>query len=224
MSAFLKSRSAVANVIFAAAVVILIVVAAVGFGLYGMAAASSKVLTSTNTVTVTSPVMTETVMTGESTMMTVGGENNMSSSSSGNNGAFVMMFTPKSGTMISQALFLSAPTGTMGEYALSIHAEGLEPNGTYLVEATPIQGGMVAGPISAHSTTMNTTRASEFQANGNGTGNYWIVLDANPLATFESVQLVFLPGMSMKNASVVASLSFASMTSESTAMVTTSSG
>lgn len=219
MSAFLKSRSAVANVIFAAAVVILIVLVAIGFGLYGMAAAGSKILTSTNTVTVTSPIMTET------TMMTAGGENNMSSSSSSNNGAtFVMMFTPKSGTMISQALFLSAPTGTMGEYALSIHAEGLEPNGTYLVEATPIQGGMVAGPISAHSTTMNTTQASEFQANGNGTGNYWIVLDANPLATFESVQLAFLPGMSMENASVVASLSFASMTSESTAMATTSSG
>ncbi|HZW57658.1 MAG TPA: hypothetical protein VFF30_15325 [Nitrososphaerales archaeon] len=218
MKSFLRNRSAIANGIFGAAVVILIVVAAVGFGLYGTAV--SKTLTSTSTVMVTATNVSTEMMTTEmmetSTVMMTGRSNStemMNGSSSG--GAY--MFTPKSGAMISSAWLLVVPTDMMNEYAVSIHAEGLEPNGTFIVEATPASGTMMEPtPISSHSMNMNTTSASEFQADRNGTANYWIVLDTNPLTTFESVQLVFLPGMSMQNATEVASFMFASsMTTES---------
>jgi hypothetical protein len=55
---------------------------------------------------------------------------------------------------------------------------------------------------------MNSTSASEFMANRNGTGTFWIVLDSNPASAFENVQLLFLPGMSMQNSSTVATVSF----------------
>ena len=58
---------------------------------------------------------------------------------------------------------------------------------------------------------MNTTSASEFQADKNGTGNYFILLDSNPMTTFENVELLFLPGMVMQNATLVATLSMSSM-------------
>src|SRR5579871_6661134 len=146
-----KSRSAVSNGIFGAAVVVLIVVAAIGYGLYGTAAGKPAV---TSTFTVTS-VSTEVLTTSEM---------GMTATTSGNaSSGCACMFTPKSGAMIGSAWFVVGQTEKPNQYAVSIHAEGLEPNGTYIVEVTQMSGGM-ADPISSESMTMNTTAASEFHA------------------------------------------------------------
>src|SRR5260370_11818981 len=67
MSNLQRSKLGVRNGIFGAAVVVLIIVAAVGFGLYGTA--NSKTITSLNTVTVTTTNVSTAIMTSE-TMMT----------------------------------------------------------------------------------------------------------------------------------------------------------
>ena len=71
--------------------------------------------------------------------------------------------------------------------------------------------GSMTVPISSQSMHTNTTSASEFQADKNGTGNFFILLDSNPMTTFENVELLFLPGMVMQNATVVATLNMSSM-------------
>ncbi len=198
-----KARSAVSNTIFSVVVVILIVAAAAGFGLYGTNA--SKTVTTQNTVTVTAS--TEVMMTTDVTMI--------NHTSSGMPANYAYQFNPASGAMVSSAWLLDVPVG-MHEYAVSIHAEGLEPNGTYIVEGNLASGSMSAVPISSQSMNMNTTSASEFQADQNGTANYWIVLDGCPSTIFESVQLLFLPGMQMSNATTVATIHFAMMTNMTT--------
>jgi len=207
MSSFFKDRRGVSTPIFGAVVAVLVIVAAVGFGLYG--STSSKTVTSTNTVTSTSvstEMLATTEMMSSSESMTVSSMSGMSQA---------LSFTPKSGAMLSDAWLLAEPTGMMHEYAVSIHAEGLESNGTYLVEGALTTGTMAMVPISNQSMNMNSTSASEFQADKNGTGNYFIVLDNSPAITFESVQLFFLPGMSMQNETLVASVSFSLMMSNS---------
>jgi len=215
MGSFFKSKLAVSNGIFGAAVAILVIVAAVGFGLYGTS--SSKTVTSLNTIIVTATSVSTQVMT-ESSMMANHSETAMMGNSSGN----AYMLSAKSGAMISSGWLLAAPTGMMHEYAVSIHATGLEPNGTYLLEGALMVGAMATVPISSQAMGMNTTSASEFQADKNGTGNYWIVLNNNPATTFERVQLFFLPGMSMQNATLIATASFTSMMNTTETMMTTS--
>jgi hypothetical protein len=219
------NSSAISNLIFATAIVVLVVVAGVGFGLYEVTLNGS--VTSQHTVTVTAlstQVMTttensmmvassdETVMSSSSTMM---GENSSSS------GAF--MFSPASGAMISDAWLITSQAG-MDEFVVAIHAEGLESNGTYIVEGTLATGSMNVVPISSLSMSMNTTSGSEFQADRNGAGTYWIVLDSYPIVAFENVKILYLPGMSMSNATEIASLSFASenMMVTTTSMMATS--
>ena len=60
---------------------------------------------------------------------------------------------------------------------------------------------------------MNTTAASEFTADSHGNGLFWIVLNSNPISTFEAVQLYYLPGTMMQNATLVASVMFTMMSS-----------
>jgi len=159
-------------------------------------------------------VTTEMMENHSTTGMT--GENTSSS-------ACACMFTPESGAMITNAWLLLVPTGMMHEFAVSIHAEGLEANGTYIVEGTLTSGSMNTVPISTQSMSMNSTSASEFQSDKNGTGNYWLLLDANPATTFENIQLFFLPGMSMQNATLVASVNLTSMMMNTTETMMTSS-
>ncbi|MGI0091401.1 MAG: hypothetical protein ACREBS_06800 [Nitrososphaerales archaeon] len=121
--------------------------------------------------------------------------------------------------MISSAWLLTAPEG-MGEYVVSIHAEGLESNGDYIVEGTLNSGSMHVVPISSESMNMNATSASEFQADRNGTATYWITINTSPITTFESIELVYLPGMSMQNATVVATVNFSGMMQNSSETVT----
>ena len=114
-----RSNAAISNGIFGAAVVVLIVVAAIGYGLYGTAA-SKPAVTSTLTVTTTN-VSTE-VMTSESAMMNHTSTTEMPGNSSSSGCACT--FTPKSGAMISSAWFVSAQTEMANQFAVSIHAEG----------------------------------------------------------------------------------------------------
>jgi hypothetical protein len=182
MNKFDKSRSGVSTAIFAGAVVVLAVVAATGFSLYGM-----NVTSGPKTVTVTS--------TGTA-----------------------YSFTPSTGAMINNAWLVSAPVDMQThEYAVSIHAEGLEANGTYIVEGALSSGSMNIVPISyqAMQSSMNTTSGAEFQANSAGTGTYWIELGLNPASAFENIEVYYLPGDVMSNAMLVAMVTF-SMSSSST--------
>jgi hypothetical protein len=183
-------KRGVTNVAFAGTIVVLIVAAGLGFGLYGNALSNPKTVTITNLMTET---MNHSVTTNVTEMVT-------------QNSSY--MFTPASGVMISNGWLLTAPAG-MDNFAVSIHAEGLEVNGTYLVEGTLSSGSMQSVPISSQSMTMNTTAASEFQADKSGTGLFWIELESNPSTTFENIQLYFLQGGSMQNATVVATVTFA---------------
>jgi len=218
-----NSSAAISNLIFVTVIVALVIVSGVGFGLYAVALGNNT--TSQHTVTVTAlstEAMTTTttensnMMTSSEEMMTttsssssatMGGETNNSSSS---NSAGAFMFSSVSGAMVSNSWLVTSQQG-MNEFAVAIHAEGLEPNGTYIIEGELATGSMNVVPISSLSMNMNTTSASEFQADRNGTGTYWIVLDSNPITAFENVQILYLPGMSMSNATEVASLSFTTM-------------
>jgi hypothetical protein len=202
-----KTRSGVSNIIFAASVVVLIIIAGSGFGLYATSISHSS------TTSTTSSSSTE-MMTGSSTTA-------MSTSNSDSNCTCAYEFTPESGAMISNAWVVLASLG-MNQYAVSIHAEGLERNGTYFVEGALSSGSMAVVGISSESMNMNTTSASEFQADTNGTGTFWIVLNNNPSSTFESLELTYLPGMSMQNATVVATTSLGMMGSSSSTMTTSS--
>lgn len=181
----------VSRSVFAVSVIVLVVLAGVGFGLY----ATKPEMTSTVTTTVaemSSASMSETGMT-----------------SSGNFG-FAGAFTPQSGAMMGNAWLVVSSLGN-GEYAVVVHAEGLEPNGDYIVEGPTTTGAMQTVPISSMSMMMNTTTASEFTADSHGTGLFWIVVNSNPTHAFEAIQLFYLPGMSMQNAMLVASVKFPMM-------------
>lgn len=208
----LGTRSAVSNVIFAISLVVLIVIAVSGFGLYATSLSHSGDTFSPSTST----EMMNHSSTSSEMMMTNSSSSEMSSTSDS------YEFTPESGAMISNAWLLTAPIG-MGEYALSIHAEGLEANGTYFVEGPLSNGAMQVVPVSSESMGMNSTSASEFQANSNGTGLFWIVLGHSPSVTFEQLELAYLPGMSMQNATIVASVSFAPMLATTTTAMMTES-
>lgn len=183
MIKFSDRKSGVTNVAFAGTLIVLIAVAGLGFGLYGTALNSPKTVVVTNT-NVMSETLTQTMTQNYS-----------------------YAFAPSSGAMIRNALLLTAPVG-MNDYAVSIHAEGLVSTGTYLVEGTLAAGSMQTAPISTQSMTMNTTAASEFQADKNGTGLFWIELVGNPASTFENIQLYFLQGGSMQNEMLIATATF----------------
>lgn len=184
-------RSGISNTIFAGTVAVLVVVAVAGFGLYAVA------LTHTTS-------MTET-MTSSTTESMASNQTN------------AYAFSAHSGAMVNNALLLVGEVG-MNEYAVSVHAEGLESNGTYILEGALTSGSMQTVPISSESMTMNETGASEFQSNSNGTATYWIVLDSNPATTFENIQLFYIPGGMMSEASLVASVTFAMMSETTTSM------
>lgn len=108
---------------------------------------------------------------------------------------------PQAGQMIHGGWVFLAPVAA-GDYAVSVHAEGLEPpsSGAYIVEVVQRGGNMNMVPIGPNAT------SSEFEANSAGVGNYWIVLMQNPRSGFEAIDILFLPGMQMTNATLVASV------------------
>ncbi len=110
--------------------------------------------------------------------------------------------TPHPGAMIHTGWLILTAVGS-GDYAVVVHAEGLEPpsSGGYIVEAAQRTTAMNVVPIAANAT------ASEFDAGTDGVGNYWTVIMENPTTSFESIELLYLPGMNMAQASLVASVS-----------------
>jgi len=116
------------------------------------------------------------------------------------NATLSLSLQPKSGQMIHTGWVIIASIGS-GDYVVSLHADGLEPpsSGGYIVEGVQRTTSMNVVPIGANET------ASEFDATTTGTGSFWTVLMENPSTSFEAINLVYLPGMSMTQATVVAS-------------------
>jgi len=112
-----------------------------------------------------------------------------------------LALTPQAGQMIHTGWIFIAPVGT-GRYAVFLHAEGLEPpsSGGYIVEGVT-RSGMKMVPLGPNAT------ASEFDASTNGIGNFWLVLNQNPSVKYEAIDVLYLAGMQMSNAAVVASAS-----------------
>jgi hypothetical protein len=188
---------------FATTIVALIILAAIGFGLYvtnyGRAGNSTSVIMTS---------LETSVSASESSTQSPSGQTSSSTNEA-------EMFSPSSGAMISNAWLLTAELG-MNEYALSIHAEGLEHGGDYIVEGTLASSTMATVPVSSESSTMNSTSASEFTADMNGTATYWIILNQSPSTAFESIQVLYLPNMSMQNATTVATVSLTRMMTTAT--------
>jgi hypothetical protein len=176
-------RRGVSTPVFAGTVVVLVVIAAVGFGLYLTKSASANPMTETATETTTA--------TSGATSVTQASQ-----------------FEAMSGQMFHTGWLLIQATPS-GMYALSIHVEGLETTaGTgnvYIVEAEQSTGAMSVVPIGPNAT------ASEFEVGSDGVGNFFLLLSQNPGMSFESVEVVFLQGMQMSGASVVATASVPSM-------------
>jgi len=177
-------RRAVSTAIFGVTVVVLLVVAASGFLLYGTRPAMQE----TSTVTTT-----DTMSQSPST----------SGSMSESAASAAIAFTPAHGQMFGNGWLLVAALGN-GSYAVSLHATGLESAsmGDYIVEAAQNSGQMSTVPIAGSNATL-----SEFDADGVGNGQFFTVLNQNPSSVYESVSIVYLPGMEMTNATVVATAS-----------------
>jgi hypothetical protein len=135
-------------------------------------------------------------------------ENMTETSTTMANSTEAIQFAPATGQMIHTAWLLIEPTGS-GEYAVSVYAQGLESTqGTgsaYIVEATSSSGSMSTAPIGPNAT------ASEFETTSAGVGSYFVVLMQNPYSSFENIQIVYLPGMQMSSAMVVATATLTMM-------------
>lgn len=107
--------------------------------------------------------------------------------------------TPASGPMPPHDVwFIVAPTGG-GDFAIVLNAQGLEQNGSYLIEGVTRGGSMKTVPVAGNATD------SEFVPDMHGNGLYWHVLMSDPRVTFEEVVLLYLPNMQMSAAQQVAS-------------------
>jgi hypothetical protein len=176
-----SERRAVTTAVFGVTIALLLVVAASGFVLYG----TRSTMQETSTVT-----MTETMGQSASTS----GSMNESASPA------AVAFVPVQGQMFGSGWLIIASLGN-GDYALSLHATGLESAsmGSYIVEAAQNSGQMATVPIAGSNATL-----SEFEADSSGNGQFFTVLMENPRSAYESVSIVYLPGMEMQNAAVVA--------------------
>ena len=116
------------------------------------------------------------------------------------NKTITMALNPQAGQMIHSGWVLISPIGS-GDYAVSLHADGLEPpsSGGYIVEGVTRQG-MNMVPLAGQAA------ASEFDAGTDGSGNFWTTLMQNPSSTYEGIDLLYLPGMDMTHATLVASI------------------
>lgn len=200
----MHSRRAVTNQAFGASVFVLILIAAVGYGLY----LTKPPMAETMTETVTQP-MTETMSQTMTETMTHAMTEVTTQTSTSVSTQEAIPFAARSGQMIGSALLLIEPAGMNGEYALSVYAPGLEPTmGTgndYLVEGTQTSGSMASVPVTGNATT------SEFEAGSNGVGQFFALLNQNPYSSFENVQIYYLSGMNMSNATLVATASLSMM-------------
>lgn len=176
-----RERRAVTTTVFGVTVAVLLVVAASGFVLYGTRSTMQETSTTT---------MTETMTQSTST----------SSSMNQSAAPAAVAFVPAHGQMFGGGWLIIAALGN-GDYALTLHATGLESAsmGIYIVEAAQNSGQMAMVPVAGTNATL-----SEFEADSSGNGQFFTVLMENPHSIFESVSIVYLPGMEMQNATVVA--------------------
>ncbi len=109
-------------------------------------------------------------------------------------------FVPAHGQMFGSGWLIIASLGN-GDYALTLHATGLESAsmGNYIVDAAQNSGQMATVPIAGSNATL-----SEFEADSSGNGQFFTVLMESPSSAFESVSIGYLPGMEMQNATDVA--------------------
>lgn len=106
--------------------------------------------------------------------------------------------TPAGGPMPPHDVwFVIAPLGG-GDFAIILSAQGLEGNGSYLIEGVTRGGQMNHVPIAADAAN------SEFEPDTHGNGLYWHVLMSDPRVTYEQVILLYLPNMQMQGAQQVA--------------------
>jgi hypothetical protein len=111
-------------------------------------------------------------------------------------GPEAIQLTPLSGPMPPHDVwFIIAPLGS-GDCAIVLSAQGLEENGTYLLEGVTRGGQMNNIPIAGN------PADSEFVPDMHGEGLYWHTLMSDPRVTYEQVILLYLPGMEMQNAQV----------------------
>jgi hypothetical protein len=135
-------------------------------------------------------------------------ETTTSTTTQSGNATSAFQFTPAKGQMLHSAWVVVGRTES-GQYTLAVYAQGLDTTqGTgndYIVEGAQSSGSMAVVPVGANAT------ASEFDVGSNGVGSYFTLLSQNPLTSFENIQIVFLPGMHMTNATVVATASLTMM-------------
>jgi hypothetical protein len=131
-------------------------------------------------------------------------ESSMMLSSELSNSTLALPLSLQSGQMIHSGWVFLSPVGS-GDYAVSLHVEGLEPSsaGAYIVEGVTRGAQMNMVPIGGNAT------SSEFDATAQGVGTYWTTVMQNPSTTYEGIDLVYLPGMNMTQATVVASVQLA---------------
>ncbi len=183
-------RNGVSTTAFATSVIVLVVVAAAGFGLYATKPQFTNTVTSTTTEKIIQPgTMIETMT--RTANFTVTEE--------------AIPFTPEKGQIIGNAWLLIEPPGTHGQFALSIYVPGLETTtGTgnvYIVEGEQMSGPKASVPVTGNATT------SEFEVGSDGVGQFFVLLNRNPFTTFDNIQIFYLPGMRMSNATLVATAS-----------------
>lgn len=138
------------------------------------------------------------------TSLSQANESNSMLNSELSNRTLALPLSLQSGQMIHSGWVFISPVGS-GDYAVSLHVEGLEPSamGSYIVEGVVRGSTMNMVPLGANAT------ASEFEAGANGMGSYWASLMENPSSTYEGIDLLYLPGMNMTQATLVASVQLA---------------
>ena len=109
--------------------------------------------------------------------------------------------TPAGGSMPPHDVWLVIAHLEGGDFAVILSAQGLEQNGSYLVEGVQKGGQMNHVPITG------TAADSEFEPDMHGNGVYWHVLMNDPRGMYEQVILLYLPNMQMQGAQQVASAS-----------------
>jgi hypothetical protein len=110
-----------------------------------------------------------------------------------------VQLTPASGPMPPHdAWLVIAPLGG-GDFAVILSAQGLEQNGSYLIE------GVTRGAQMNHVPITGIASDSEFEPDMHGNGLYWHVLMNDPRVAYEQITLLYLPNMQMEAAQQVAS-------------------
>lgn len=186
--ALMSAKKGVSTAVYAGTVIVLVILAGAAFGLYLTKSPAAQTMTENMTETTTASMtetMTET-MTPTSTQMAA---------------ETAVQFTPATGQMIHTAWLVIEPT-VSGQYALSVYAQGLENTQSmgsdYIIEGAQSSGAMAVVPVGPNAT------ASEFGTSSAGAGSFFVLLNQNPYTSFENIQIVYLPGMEMTNATVVA--------------------